>query len=60
MSKTKEPEVSRRQALMDRKDPPNDPGDPVEIPAGTSRPQSVSLQIQEQIAMQIAKKQSGS
>ena len=59
MSKSKTPEVSRRQALMDRRDPDNVPGDPVELPAGTYKPKSVSVQIQEQIAIEIAKKHPG-
>lgn len=59
MSKAKN-EVSRRQALMDRIDPQEDPGEPVELPAGTHQPKSVSIQIQEQIAIEIAKKHTGS
>jgi len=59
MAKSSKTEVSRRQALMDRRDPDNVPGDPIELPAGTYKPKSVSVQIQEQIAINIAKKHPG-
>jgi hypothetical protein len=54
-------EKSRRQELMDRKNDPEvlDPT-PIEIPAdAVAGARSVEDMIQEQIAIQIAKKKSG-
>ncbi len=51
---------SRRRSFMDAKDKgePN-PGEPLELPMGTHQPKSISNEIQQQIAIQIAKKQRG-
>ncbi len=53
--------VGRRRAQMDERNPGEviDPIQHVEIPIGTRKLPSVSQQIQEQIAIQIAKKQPG-
>lgn len=52
--------VSRRRAKMDEANRYDEPGEPVELPAGTSIPrQSIAEQIQQQIHIQLAKKLRG-
>ncbi len=58
---TEKQPLGRRQEFMDKREGrEGPPGDPIELPMGTSRPaKTMAQQIQEQIAIQLSKKPSG-
>lgn len=54
-------QFSRRRSFQDAVDPGDitDPGEPIEVPLGSYKPDGISDEIQRQIAIEIAKKGMG-